>query len=65
MDDQELNCRKRFTPWIILLEIMMFGFGDDGTLRLFSPVGGVKRRHKEATKVPFKSPLALCSLPPG
>jgi hypothetical protein len=48
MDDQELESKKRFTPWIILLEILVLNFAERGSLVTFANVGGMKKWRKDA-----------------
>jgi hypothetical protein len=43
MDDQELESKKRFTPWIILLEILVLNFAERGSLVTFANVGGMNK----------------------
>ena len=48
MDDQESDLKKRFTPWIKLMEKIVLGFADRGKLQSFSNLGETKSTHQDS-----------------
>jgi hypothetical protein len=48
MDEHQFDRKKRFTPWIKLLEIVVLGFADLGDLTTFRHLSGMERSYKDA-----------------